>query len=49
MDWVPQTIEQENESPPPIPPKMNEIASLGVPQNITKMGIVQSADTKQGN
>ena len=34
MDWVPQTTEPaEIESPPPIPPKMNEIALFDAPQN----------------
>jgi hypothetical protein len=32
MDWVPQTTEPEMESPPPIPPKMDEIASFDAPQ-----------------
>ena len=50
MDWVPQTTEPaEIESPPPIPPKMNEIASS---QDGTKMGPSQSGVLKlieQGN
>ena len=52
MDWVPQTIEYhepEIESPPPIPPKINEIIdipSFDAPQNGTKVGLNQSADTR---
>ena len=42
MDWVPQTTEPEIESPPPIPPKMNEIASFDAPQNGRAFGCLLS-------
>ena len=52
MDWIPQTTEPVIESPPPIPPKMNEVASFDAPQN-GPVGLNQSADiivpTKQDN
>ena len=45
MDWVPQTTEPtEIESPPPVPPKMNEIASFDAPQNGPAFGFNQLAN-----
>jgi hypothetical protein len=44
MDWVPQTTELEIESPPPIPPKMDEIASFDAPQNGPAFGFNHSAN-----
>jgi hypothetical protein len=43
MDSVPQTTEPEIESPPPIPPKMDEIASFDAPQNGPVFGFNHSA------
>ena len=48
MDWVPQTTEPaEIESPPPIPPKMNEIALRDTPQNGPAFGFNQSANATE--
>jgi hypothetical protein len=44
MDWVPQTTEPEMESPPPIPPKMDEITSFDAPQNAAAFGFNRSAN-----
>ena len=45
MDWFPQTTEPaEIESPPPVPPKMNEIVSYDAPQNGPAFGFNQSAN-----
>lgn len=50
MDWTPQNAETSVvESPPPIPPKMTEITSFDVLQNVPALGLCQSANPKMQN
>ena len=50
MDWTPQNTETSVvESPPPIPPKMNEITSFDALQNVPALGLHQSANSMMQN